>query len=132
MAIDFTSSNGDPSLPSSLHYLNPAVSFNPYEQAIFSVGSVLQPYDSDNVYPLYGFGAKLRTPDGSFSPAMHCFPLYSGGVEVKGIDGILNVYFFSLDLFLLILNVYFYAAIIRLIVNALKILCFQVPHFLLQ
>ncbi len=41
---------------------------NPYEQAILQVGHVLQAYDSDQKYPVYGFGAKVRTPDGSWSP----------------------------------------------------------------
>ena len=44
---------------------------NEYQQAIRSVASVLAPYDSDQMIPVYGFGARLP-PDGRVS---HCFPL---------------------------------------------------------
>ncbi len=92
VAIDFTMSNGDPASPQSLHYLNPAgTSFNAYQHAIQAVGSALHPYDSDHMYPVYGFGAKMRTPEG-YSPAQHCFPVYAGGVEVQGLDGIQQAY----------------------------------------
>ena len=43
---------------------------NEYVLAIKSVGSVLTPYDSDQLIPAYGFGARM--PDGQVS---HCFPL---------------------------------------------------------
>eukprot|EP01034_Spumella_vulgaris_P025881 gene25881-32387_t len=93
VAIDFTMSNGDPVTPQSLHYISPAGnSMNAYQHAIQSVCSVLQPYDSDHMYPVYGFGARVRLPDGQYSPAQHCFPVYGGGVEVPGLDGILTAY----------------------------------------
>lgn len=94
VAIDFTMSNGDPVTPQSLHYINPAGnSLNAYQHAIQSVCSVLQPYDADHMYPVYGFGARVRLPDGQYSPAQHCFPVYGGGVEVPGLEGILQVHF---------------------------------------
>ena len=46
VAIDFTGSNGDPSMPESLHYVDPVPrssggrGYNSYEQAIVSVGQV--------------------------------------------------------------------------------------------
>ena len=43
---------------------------NEYVHAIKSVGSVLAPYDTDQLIPVYGFGARM--PDGQVS---HCFPL---------------------------------------------------------
>lgn len=43
---------------------------NEYVRAIKAVGSVLAPYDSDQLIPAYGFGARM--PDGQVS---HCFPL---------------------------------------------------------
>ena len=49
VAIDFTGSNGDAHLPSSLHYCdhyNQGV-MNQYQQAILSVGSILMNYDHD-------------------------------------------------------------------------------------
>jgi len=39
--------------------------------ALKSVGSVLAPYDSDQLIPVYGFGARIP-PAGEVS---HCFPL---------------------------------------------------------
>lgn len=44
IAIDFTSSNGDPRTPSSLHYINPQ-GYNEYLAAIWAVGNVIQDYD---------------------------------------------------------------------------------------
>jgi len=92
VAIDFTGSNGDPRSPDSLHYIDPSGRFNAYQNAISSVGKVLQQYDSDKKYSVYGFGARVRLPSGEFSPVQHCFPVYGGGVEVSGIDGILKAY----------------------------------------
>ena len=40
---------------------------------------------------MYGFGAKLRNADGTFSAANHCFPVY-GEVEVEGVEGIMTAY----------------------------------------
>ncbi len=48
-----------------------SVQDNEYVQAIKSVASVLAPYDSDQLIPAFGFGARIP-PDGEVS---HCFPL---------------------------------------------------------
>ena len=45
IAVDFTLSNGEPSKPNSLHYLD--MQRNEYLNAIKSVGNILQYYDSD-------------------------------------------------------------------------------------
>ena len=45
VAIDFTASNGNPSTPSSLHYLNPYGTPNQYAAAIQAVGNIIQDYD---------------------------------------------------------------------------------------
>ena len=58
VGIDFTGSNGDPRDPSSLHYLGGSTP-NQYTQAITAVGNVIQDYDSDQLYPAFGFGARL-------------------------------------------------------------------------
>ncbi|KAG8221995.1 hypothetical protein J437_LFUL003375 [Ladona fulva] len=63
-AIDFTSSNGDPSLRSSLHYISSTL--NSYEIAIQAVGTIIQDYASDREFPVLGFGARLP-PDGRVS-----------------------------------------------------------------
>ena len=49
VAVDFTASNGHPAEPTSLHYISPMGALNPYQQAIVSVGNVLQPYDTDHM-----------------------------------------------------------------------------------
>lgn len=91
VAIDFTASNGDPSSKASLHHIDPAGHHNIYQQAIHAVCSVLEPYDSDHMYPVYGFGAKVKEENGEYGKVQHCFPVYAGGLEVKGIDGIMQV-----------------------------------------
>uniref|UniRef100_A0A674NFB5 Copine-3 n=1 Tax=Takifugu rubripes TaxID=31033 RepID=A0A674NFB5_TAKRU len=58
IAIDFTGSNGDPRLPNSLHYINPQ-GYNEYLSAIWAVGNVIQDYDSDKMFPAFGFGAQI-------------------------------------------------------------------------
>ena len=87
--VDFTASNGAPSLPSSLHYFNPmSPQPNPYVRALSSVSSILAQYDSDGMFPVYGFGCRIG------GTLTHCFPLNgnSSNPEVHGIEGILDVY----------------------------------------
>mmetsp|Transcript_5817 Transcript_5817/g.8144 ORF Transcript_5817/g.8144 Transcript_5817/m.8144 type:complete len:557 (-) Transcript_5817:49-1719(-) len=89
VAVDFTASNGDPRTPNSLHAINP---FNPneYERAILAVGNILACYDYDNMFPVYGFGAKIPP---SFQVS-HCFALNGNpsNPEVPGVQGILDMY----------------------------------------
>ncbi|KAM7402753.1 hypothetical protein PAMP_017966 [Pampus punctatissimus] len=93
VAIDFTASNGNPSQPTSLHYMSP-YQMNAYAMALKAVGEIIQDYDSDKLFPAYGFGAKLP-PDGKIS---HAFPLNSNteNPNCVGIDGVLESYFQSL------------------------------------
>ncbi|XP_036388905.1 copine-9-like [Megalops cyprinoides] len=93
VAIDFTASNGNPSQPTSLHYMNP-YQMNAYAMALKAVGEIIQDYDSDKLFPAYGFGAKLP-PDGKIS---HAFPLNSDSENPNciGIEGVLEAYFQSL------------------------------------
>uniref|UniRef100_A0AAX7SP18 Copine-3 n=1 Tax=Astatotilapia calliptera TaxID=8154 RepID=A0AAX7SP18_ASTCA len=58
VGIDFTGSNGDPRSPNSLHYMS-ADGLNQYLSALWSVGHVVQDYDTDKLFPAFGFGAKL-------------------------------------------------------------------------
>ena len=48
VGIDFTGSNGKPSLPTSLHYLDPQSPFpsNQYTEALMAVGCIIQDYDT--------------------------------------------------------------------------------------
>jgi len=90
-AIDFTKSNGDPSHPDSLHYFSHAEAMdNQYAQAIQAVGSVLQHYDTDKKYPVYGFGAKVSPG----KPTSHLFAVNGNekDAEVNGIEGVLSCY----------------------------------------
>ncbi|XP_029010968.1 copine-9-like [Betta splendens] len=93
VAIDFTASNGNPSQPTSLHYMSP-YQMNAYAMALKAVGEIIQDYDSDKLFPAYGFGAKLP-PDGKIS---HAFPLNGDGDNSNcvGIEGVLEAYFQSL------------------------------------
>ncbi|XP_028265624.1 copine-9 isoform X4 [Parambassis ranga] len=93
VAIDFTASNGNPSQPTSLHYMSP-YQMNAYAMALKAVGEIIQDYDSDKLFPAYGFGAKLP-PDGKIS---HAFPLSGDGDNPNcvGIEGVLEAYFQSL------------------------------------
>ncbi|KAG0245579.1 Copine-8 [Mortierella sp. GBA43] len=74
VAIDFTQSNGDYADPSSLHYKS-RDGENLYTRAIRSVGNILQCYDTDKKFPVYGFGGRVN-----------------GRPEVYGVDGILEAY----------------------------------------
>ncbi|XP_063215609.1 copine-8-like isoform X2 [Bacillus rossius redtenbacheri] len=65
VAIDFTASNGDPQSPESLHFVA-GTQPNQYEQALCAVGEIIQDYDSDKLFPVLGFGARLP-PDGQVS-----------------------------------------------------------------
>jgi hypothetical protein len=93
VAIDFTGSNGNPMHPNSLHFMDPThMRLNQYESAIMAVGSVVESYDSDRMFPVYGFGAQVMSATGQYSPVQHCFPVYGGGFEVQGVAGILQAY----------------------------------------
>ncbi|ETO31426.1 hypothetical protein RFI_05692 [Reticulomyxa filosa] len=87
VAIDFTGSNGHPLNPQSLHHLTPQGS--QYQQAIRTIGNIVSCYDSDQKFPVWGFGAKM--PDGTVS---HDFALNGkeDDAEVSGIHGIEEVY----------------------------------------
>lgn len=53
VAIDFTASNGPPQDPRSLHYFETSRP-NHYETALRSVGEIIQPYDSQQLFPAFG------------------------------------------------------------------------------
>lgn len=75
VAIDFTGSNGPPTDPSSLHYIDSTGrTLNEYQQAINTVGRVLEEYDTDKLFPVYGFGARVN------GMVSHCFTVFPEGV----------------------------------------------------
>ena len=83
-AIDYTASNGNPSSTSSLHYLG---NNNQYERAIYEVGQVVEPYDHDKSFPVFGFGGIPRHM--GINGVNHCFavngnpsnPEIPGGIQ---------------------------------------------------
>lgn len=87
VAIDFTGSNGDPRKPGTLHYLNPNGGDlrNDYEKAIGSIVQILAKYDSDQMFPVLGFGAKYG------GVVRHCFQV-GQTQEQHGVRGILEAY----------------------------------------
>ncbi|MBN3302457.1 CPNE1 protein, partial [Amia calva] len=89
VGIDFTGSNGDPRSPESLHYISPQ-GYNEYLTAIWSVGMVIQDYDSDKMFPAFGFGAQIP-PTWQVS---HEFPLNFNPSNpfLAGIEGIVEAY----------------------------------------
>ena len=68
VAIDYTQSNGNPSDRNSLHFLGPN---NQYESALINVGSVIEPYDFDKNFPVFGFGGMPRHM--GINAVSHCF-----------------------------------------------------------
>ncbi|CAG8599394.1 2361_t:CDS:10 [Paraglomus brasilianum] len=87
VAIDFTVSNGDPHKENSLHYMD-GDKMNDYQKAIWNVGSILQQYDRNKKFAVYGFGAKFN------HVLSHAYPLNNdfGNPEVDGVEGILEAY----------------------------------------
>uniref|UniRef100_A0A673W2C3 Copine 4 n=1 Tax=Salmo trutta TaxID=8032 RepID=A0A673W2C3_SALTR len=91
VAIDFTASNGDPHNSCSLHYIHPYQP-NEYLKALVAVGEICQDYDSDKMFPAFGFGAQIP-PD--FKCYCVCvlfwvFPTYVYGCA--GIQGVVEAY----------------------------------------
>jgi hypothetical protein len=95
LAIDFTSSNGDPRQPNSLHFRQNG-KYNDYQSAIRSIGDILDNYDSDHRYPVYGYGGKLPP---NYQVVSHCFNANMNPYDpyVQGVDGILQAYDISLN-----------------------------------
>uniref|UniRef100_A0A0B8RUU7 Copine-3 n=1 Tax=Philothamnus irregularis TaxID=1899461 RepID=A0A0B8RUU7_9SAUR len=89
VGIDFTGSNGDPRSSDSLHYISPN-GVNEYLSAIWSVGTVVQDYDADKMFPSFGFGAQIP-PSWQVS---HEFPLNFNPSNpfCNGVQGIVDAY----------------------------------------
>ncbi|GKZ00013.1 hypothetical protein MPSEU_000954700 [Mayamaea pseudoterrestris] len=85
IAIDFTGSNGDPRIPGTLHYMDSNGRLNDYEKAITAVGSILARYDTNQRFPVWGFGAKFG------SQIQHCFQV-GDEAELNRIPSVLKAY----------------------------------------
>ncbi|KAI5080565.1 hypothetical protein GOP47_0003748 [Adiantum capillus-veneris] len=88
VAVDFTASNGVPSQRDSLHYVDPVGRLNAYQSAICAVGEVLEYYDTDKRFSVWGFGGRSSPQE----PVSHCFNLSEHAEEVLGVAGILEAY----------------------------------------
>lgn len=85
VAIDFTATNGNPAEPGTLHYIDPYGQLNEYEKAFTAIGSIIAKYDSNQRFPVWGFGAKVN------GVTSHLFQV-SSTPEVIGVQGILESY----------------------------------------
>ncbi|KAL3314225.1 hypothetical protein Ciccas_007158, partial [Cichlidogyrus casuarinus] len=93
IAIDFTASNGAPSVPGTLHYCT-TEKMSQYAVALQAVGEIIADYDSDNMFPAFGFGAHIP----AINAVSHNFPL-NGVPEnpyCRGIAGVMKAYHHSL------------------------------------
>uniref|UniRef100_A0AAV1UFT7 C2 domain-containing protein n=1 Tax=Peronospora matthiolae TaxID=2874970 RepID=A0AAV1UFT7_9STRA len=95
VGIDYTASNGNYLDPTSLHHIGASSQghMNDYQSAISATGAILEPYDSDKRFPVYGFGGLVN------GAVNHCFPLTFDPLqpEVEGVGGILSAYYNSLQ-----------------------------------
>ena len=89
LGVDMTASNKEPQNPESLHFINPP-NLNLYQQAIISVGEILQKYNHTRMIPAYGFGAK-EDPN---LPTSHFFPLNANPSSpwVNNLDELFKAY----------------------------------------
>jgi len=86
VGIDFSATNGSPNEAGSLHYLHSDKSkMNDYQKALYYVGKILAPFDHDQKFPVWGFGAKF---DGKVN---NCFQCGEEG-EVTGVKGMMKAY----------------------------------------
>ncbi|KPI88862.1 copine i-like protein [Leptomonas seymouri] len=88
-SIDFTGSNGPQSDPRSLHFYDP-VRPNHYIRAMLAVSCVVQEYDSDRMFPAYGFGAAAPFTNGT----SHFFPLNGNPANayLRGMQAVVDTY----------------------------------------
>lgn len=93
VAIDFTASNGNPSQIDSLHYNTPQQP-SQYVQALQAVGGIIEDYDSDKLFPAFGFGAKLP-PNWNVS---HSFALNfnPNNPDCNGVSEIIAAYYHTI------------------------------------
>lgn len=91
IGVDFTASNewqGRKSFHGkSLHHIfkNSSKKLNPYQTVIKTIGKTLEPFDEDNLIPVYGFG-DVKTKDHSV------FNFNATDQPCKGLDSVLESY----------------------------------------
>jgi len=114
IAIDYTYSNGNPEEPTSLHYKYGETP-NDYEKAIKSCGDILAFYDSDELFPVYGFGGIFQGQD----KISHCFNINfnDDDANIMKVENIIKFYKESLDKVQLFGPTYFSQVINKVINN---------------
>ena len=86
VAIDFTQSNGYQNDKNSFHYIH-GLEPNLYERAIFACGNIVAYYDFDQLFPCFGFGAKINNQKYKF------FNLnFKDDPNIQYIQGIIDEY----------------------------------------
>jgi len=113
IGIDFTKSNKPPNDPNSLHsYVNEQK--NPYERAMLTCGKILEYYDYDLLFPVYGFGAVVN------GETSYCFNInFDDNPEIELVDKIIEVYHECIQKILFSGPTYF-APIINKIISNIK------------
>ena len=113
VAIDFTKSNRNPNNASSLHFIHGNLP-NQYERAIYACGTIVAYYDYDQLFPCFGFGAKIN------NNAFQLFNLnFQQDPNIAYIEGIIKEYHNAIN------NVQFwgptyFAPIIREMIKLIK------------
>ena len=89
IGIDFSQSNKPTDDPSSLHCLLKEKRPNPYERAILSCAKILEYYDYNKLFPVYGFGAVIR---GKYKTSM-CFNInFKEDPNIQYVENIIKEY----------------------------------------
>ena len=114
IAIDYIFSNGNPQEPTSLHYKYGETP-NDYDKAIKSCGDILAYYDSDQLFPVYGFGGIPQGKD----KLRHCFNINFNEDDgnIMKVENIIKFYKESLDKVKLSWSTYFSNIIEKVISN---------------
>ena len=87
IGIDFTKSNKPPEDENSLHSIVNKEQKNPYEKAILDCGKILEYYDYDLLFPVYGFGAVVN------KETSYCFNInFKDNPEIYLVDNIIIEY----------------------------------------
>ena len=94
IAIDLSGSNGNPNEITSHHFFDPQAyerkEYNKYEKTILSISSVIEFYDNNKHFPVFGFGACINDSE----HVSNCFALNRNEDDpyVNGVQGIMDVY----------------------------------------
>ena len=84
IGIDFSKSNKK----NDLHSLNGS---NNYEKAINACANIVGFYDNDQLFPVFGFGAKIK--NSKSKKISHCFNLnFEENPDINGVDEIIRIY----------------------------------------